>query len=512
MKFFTLAKQKSYPATTLAPQLPCPRTLALCSLRDARGCLTYEQALRFCVLPLGLLHRRSHQVITVAIPTTSTATSPEEYRFLFGREVKLVTIDGGVLLEAIFRAYRGDEATFAEEAEHFLLKAAQENTTSPGVEKFMRTLIEYAAARDATDIHFVPEAAGSRIMLRIQGELFVQHDSALTPPVHLTLVRWLKVQCRLSSVKTDVPLDGAFEVILPHRRQPIRLSTMPTGWGEKVVLRLLHNRDVHSLEGLGLSEVVRNHLTSSLDLSEGLILVGGPTGSGKTTTLYASLKYLVTRGKSVITIEDPVEAVITGVAQTSVNSHGMSLATYLRGALRQDPDAFMLGEVRDAECAQMLLDASLTGHLTLASIHGSSVSGVLNRLFRFGISYEEILRSTRFIVVQSLEPTLCLRCRTIDLLASNSQGQELYRKVGCITCDYTGYGGQIPITESLIVTNSTIKTLLTHGTSPDALLTLHPSLYQSRLYVLQNALATGLLAWEDYLRWSLTSNSSLQNL
>jgi type II secretory ATPase GspE/PulE/Tfp pilus assembly ATPase PilB-like protein len=479
---------------------PCPRTLALCSLREARQTLPYHKALAHQSLPLGLQEREEGELVTLVTPLANTLDGCSLLKFLVGRNVRLLDIDRSIILEAIFRAYKGDEVTFSQRVKEIICELQIDHSSGTGgVQQLAEEILNYAVARDATDVHLVPESTIARIQLRIRGQLYIQSESLLPLFLHESLVRWFKVRSALLSSVSMKPEDGSFQIALPHCTQRIRTSVMPTSYGEKVVLRLVKGVNGWEIKKLGFPEVIKDQLVAALGFREGLLLLGGPTGGGKTTTLYAAMKHLVGTGKSLVSVEDPVEALIPGVSQTSLHEkQGLSHEAFLRGVLRQDPDVVMLGEIRDATCAQVLLDASLSGHLTLSSVHGGTVAGVIKRFLHFGIPLEELLQSTRLIIVQYLQPILCSRCKAHDLKASQHLKRDIFQSVGCVCCDYSGYEGVLPVVESLFIDASCYNVIVRKGFATETLRKLPAEIYVTKEKTLQYLLISGMISWREY--------------
>jgi general secretion pathway protein E len=230
------------------------------------------------------------------------------------------------------------------------------------------------------------------------------------------------------------------------------VSILPTVHGEKVVLRLIATQSLATLEALGLSEAALSYFNTYLDRSEGLILLSGSTGSGKTTTLYAALSQLSKRNLNIVAVEDPVEYYVTGVTQTAIDERiGLTYPTVLRAILRQDPDVVLIGEIRDNESAQIAIQAAMTGHLMLSTVHARSAAEVVTRLRFLGVDPLSLVQALQLSVNQKLFPKLCQQCKVIDLAASRTFGADVYKAVGCPRCSHTGASGQIPAFEILEV-------------------------------------------------------------
>ena len=325
--------------------------------------------------------------------------------------------------------------------------------------RYVSWLIGHAAAARASDIHI--EASADRIAqrLRVDGQL---RDIAPPPAgLHDNIVSRLKIMASLNIAERRLPQDGRFRVVVEGREIDLRVSIVPTLHGESVVLRLL-DRDHAPLDlaGLGFNTELRHRLTQLLDLPSGMLLVTGPTGSGKTSTLYAALQLLNTRERKILTVEDPVEYQLPGINQVPVRpAIGLNFANVLRSLLRQDPDILLVGEIRDLETARIAAQASLTGHLLLSTLHTNDAAGSITRLIDMGLEDYLVAAVLKGVLAQRLIRRLCPACREpyrpepglLDRpeLASLA-GATLYRPVGCDSCAGTGYHGRTAIAELLL--------------------------------------------------------------
>jgi type IV pilus assembly protein PilB len=333
------------------------------------------------------------------------------------------------------------------------------------------------AIRDrASDIHFEPDEKALGVRFRIDG--FLYESLTLPKPIHPALTSRIKILAEMDIAETRLPQDGNFNVKLEKRGFEIRVSTFPTIYGENVVLRILDQTStLFKLEDLGFSEEVLNHFKQLVRKTSGIILVTGPTGSGKTTTLYALLNMVNSKDKNIITIEDPVEYRLALIRQTQINPKaGINFATGLRSILRQDPDIIMIGEIRDLETSEIAMQSSLTGHLVLSTLHTNDAPEAISRLMDIGVEPYLISSSVIGVLAQRLVRTICPDCKTpyqVDPKIMSDLGEDvlklkgpltLYRGKGCKNCKHSGYWGRSGIFELLLV-NEEIKKLISEKAS-----------------------------------------------
>jgi general secretion pathway protein E len=324
--------------------------------------------------------------------------------------------------------------------------------------RLINGLIAEAARLGASDIHIEPFETTLLVRFRVDGVL--RQVLALSQRLAPLLVSRVKVMARLDIAEKRVPQDGRISLTLGGRSLDVRVSTLPARAGERVVMRILDQEQAGlGLSDLGMTPTVLAAMQGALREPNGIILVTGPTGSGKTTSLYAGLAVLNDDSRNILTIEDPVEYAMAGVGQTQVNVKvGMTFAAGLRAILRQDPDVVMVGEIRDAETAQIAVQASLTGHLVLSTVHTNDAAGAVTRLRDMGIEPFLLASTLRLIVAQRLVRRLCPTCRkpeAADAASAKAIGVEaghtLYRAAGCPACNHTGYVGRIGVYEAIRV-------------------------------------------------------------
>lgn len=324
-------------------------------------------------------------------------------------------------------------------------------------------LVLYQAVRDrASDIHFEPFENEFKIRYRVDGALY----EMTPPPKHLALpvTSRLKVIAGLNIAERRLPQDGRIQLIIGGKPIDFRVSTLPTQFGESVVLRVLDRSVVElELENLGMAEDVYRDFSDDIRKPNGIIIVTGPTGSGKTTTLYSALRRLNTIQVKLLTAEEPVEYDIEGIIQVPINeSIGLSFARVLRAFLRQDPDIIMVGEIRDLETAEIAIQASLTGHLVFSTLHTNDAPGAITRLIDMGVEPFLIASTLESVLSQRLVRTICQSCKEayepdpalieqIGISQDLLQGKKFYHGMGCSVCHHTGYKGRRGIFEYLRV-------------------------------------------------------------
>jgi general secretion pathway protein E len=311
--------------------------------------------------------------------------------------------------------------------------------------RLVNLILQRAVDCGASDIHIEPFASRLKLRYRLDGVL--QETEA--PPAHLAaaIISRVKIMARLDIAERRLPQDGRMSLRVQGRELDVRVSTAPTMHGESVVLRLL-NRDTVALEfrALGFEEAELRRFAAILDRPHGMVLVTGPTGSGKTTTLYAALERLNTPGRKLITVEDPVEYQVQGVNQIQVRpAIGLAFATALRSIVRQDPDVIMVGEMRDPETARICVQSALTGHLVLSTLHTNDAPGCITRLRDMGVEDYLLTSTVNAVIGQRLVRVLCTHCR--QPYRSPRDGAALYRAAGCEHCNGTGYRGRTAVLE-----------------------------------------------------------------
>jgi general secretion pathway protein E len=325
--------------------------------------------------------------------------------------------------------------------------------------RMLNALLTQAANDGASDIHIEPYERSSSVRFRVDGTLreVVQPNKAL----HAALISRLKVMAELDIAEKRLPQDGRISLRIGGKAIDVRVSTLPSAYGERAVLRLLDKTEAKfSLQGLGMSGDVLSGFEHLIRQPHGIVLVTGPTGSGKTTTLYAALSRMDTASANVLTVEDPIEYELPGIGQTQVNPKiDLSFAKALRAILRQDPDIIMIGEIRDYETAQIAIQASLTGHLVLATLHTNDAPSAVTRLTDMGVEPFLLSSSLLGVLAQRLVRKLCPVCKRSD-------GRGRWQAVGCAACGSSGYKGRTGVYE-LMVADDAVRALI-HERAPEA--------------------------------------------
>lgn len=368
--------------------------------------------------------------------------------------------------------YYGDTETikaaqeYAREREDLAAKLAEGDLSSQDVQsspvvQLVTSMVEQAARQRASDIHIEAKEDSVRVRFRIDGSLYEK----FTYSIHLlpAIMARLKIIGGMDIAEKRKPQDGRFTILVDKREYDIRVSVLPTVYGEKCVMRLAQKKALtRNKSELGFSPSELKAFDDILKNPNGILLVTGPTGSGKSTTLYTALSELNKEDVNIVTVEDPVEANIDGINQVQVNVKAeLTFASALRSILRQDPDIIMIGEIRDGETAQIAVQASITGHLVVSTLHTNSAAGSISRLINMGVEGYLLADSLVGIIAQRLVRRLCPYCKKPHLITDTERrimgirsdvNPEIYEPVGCERCDNTGYSGRIGIYEIMKIT------------------------------------------------------------
>jgi len=421
----------------------------------------------------------SGNTIFVALEDPLNPQTIEDLRFALGREIqpmiappakvaKLVKDHYGSevtnLDDVLSQLSTGGDLTLADGGDDFNLQAVTAEANAAPIIKYVDVILDKAIAARASDIHFEPFETEFKIRYRVDGALYEMDP----PPRHLALpvISRVKVMSNLNIAERRLPQDGRIQRVINGRQVDLRVSTLPTTFGESVVLRVLDRSSVNlELETLGMPDEIYNFILEVIEKPNGIFIVTGPTGSGKTTTLYSCLRKINTIDAKLLTAEDPVEYEIDGIIQVPVNEGiGLTFSRILRAFLRQDPDRILVGETRDVETAQIAIQASLTGHLVFTTLHTNDSTGAVTRLVDMGIEPFLISASLECILAQRLIRKVCVSCRTpyepteqvlgsLGLSVHDIGDKNFFYGKGCDACNQTGYKGRKGIYELLKISD-----------------------------------------------------------
>ena len=394
--------------------------------------------------------------------------------------IEPVLVPGSEIVSAINRAYGQvnneadniiqdfdqdqDDSFFTELEEEAGGDLLEESSEAPII-KLVNHILSQAVRYRASDIHVEPYQSDLKVRFRLDGVLYNIHS--LPKKLHAAVVSRVKILAGLNIAEKRMPQDGRIQVRMGNSNVDLRVSSLPTAFGERVVMRLLEkDQRVLDMREIGLDRESLALLRRLIRISHGIILVTGPTGSGKTTTLYAALNEINTPDKNILTIEDPIEYQLDGIGQMQVNPKiGLTFASGLRSMVRQDPDVILVGEIRDLETAEIAIQAALTGHLVFSTLHTNDAAGAITRMIDMGIEPFLVSSSVQAILAQRLVRSLCPSCKEqfdpgsvelqeLGLDSSEGNGFRPYRAVGCEHCMQTGYKGRTGIFELLKVTEN----------------------------------------------------------
>ncbi len=439
--------------------------------QQARELVPETLARRYRILPLSI----SDSVLEIATSDPLDLDCERTLAFALGRTVRMAIASPKRIHDRIDEVYQPenviekilenvqgtyDVENIAETTDEADLDINATRAGERPVIQLVDSIIARGIQSRASDIHLEPEESGVAVRYRIDGVL--RQDMVLPKAAGVPLVSRVKIMAQLDIADRLRPQDGRARVAVSGNRVDLRVSTLPASQGEKVVIRILDQRStVLSLDSLGLLPDEHQRIMELLQAREGIVLVTGPTGSGKTTTLYSMLRTVQARGVNIVTVEDPVEYRLAGIVQVQVNEKaGLTFPAALRSILRQDPDVILVGEIRDKETANIAVQASLTGHLVLSTLHTNDAASSVTRLVDIGIESYKIAAALKGVVAQRLMRRLCIHCREIAVgqvperlhKFFPDQG-SLYRAVGCPECSATGYRGRLAIEEILQVTD-----------------------------------------------------------
>ena len=422
-------------------------------------------------LPVGM----NGAAVTIALIDPLNSQIQEDLRFALGMEIYVVVASIVHVQNLIQRCYGSDSSSLDEVlselgthvefgSDNTDLKAIEDQANSTQIIRYVDLVLAQAIADRASDIHFEPFEEEFKIRYRVDGALY----EMAPPPIQLALpvISRIKVLSNMNIAERRLPQDGRIQLTTAGRQVDLRVSSLPTQYGESVVLRVLDRSTVNlSLKALGMPEYIYNYILETIEKPNGIFIVTGPTGSGKTTTLYACLNEINTIDSKILSAEDPVEYDIEGIIQVPIQeSIGLNFARVLRAFLRQDPDRIMVGETRDVETAQISIQASLTGHLVFTTLHTNDAPGAITRLIDMGVEPFMISASLEAVLAQRLIRKICPKCRTpyepneavlsqLGLSPHDIGDKNFYYGKGCEACNHTGYKGRKGIYELLDITD-----------------------------------------------------------
>ncbi|MBL4579366.1 MAG: Flp pilus assembly complex ATPase component TadA [SAR324 cluster bacterium] len=430
--------------------------------------------------------KKTRNTLEVAITNPELSQSLDDLARHFKCHIQSVISHKQAVLDLINRAYDESSASTEDAVDLLDSEETYENilaveepedlldaTDEEPIKRLVNSLLWQAAKDEASDVHIDPTPRETIVRYRIDGVL--QQVTVFPRQVHVTVVNRIKVMSRLDIAQKGLPQDGRSMVLIAGRKIDIRVSTVPTVHGEKIVMRLLFQEEkLMQLRHLGLAKYILQPYQNMVNSSGGIILVTGPTGSGKTTTLYASLAEIDNEARNIITIEDPVEYKLSGYSQIEVKPKvGLTFANALRSVLRQDPDVIMVGEMRDTETAQIAIQSALTGHLVFSTVHTNSAPATITRLIDMGIEPFLVSSSIIGVLAQRLVRRICPDCRKsyqphpeqlrelgIKEVSFRKLDRRFFRGDGCDNCRQTGYRGRIGIHELLVMSEGVKNTIL----------------------------------------------------
>lgn len=442
-------------------------------------------ACHYGLIPIKL----DHNTITVAMANPLDIHTVDDIRLLLKKEIKTVLAGRSDILEAIKKYYGVGAETIEKMApppgvenivnvQHQEAEDLAESAEDASIIKFVNQILLEAYRDRATDIHIEPYEDELSIRYRIDGVL---HETKVPPTIkdfQSAIISRIKIMANLNIAERRLPQDGRIRIKIGDDKVDLRVSMLPTPFGESVVIRILSSNVLFGLESLGLSKSDLDILEKMIKKPHGIIFVTGPTGSGKTTTLYASLSKINDKDKKIITIEDPIEYLLKGVMQMQIQPKiGFTFATALRSMLRHDPDVMMVGEVRDYETAEITIRVALTGHLVFSTIHTNDAAGGVTRLIDMGVEPFLVSSAVECFIAQRLVRVICEKCKReiapggemlkeLGVSRLDLAGVKLYEGAGCESCRYTGYKGRTAIYEILVM-NDAVRELVLKRSSSD---------------------------------------------
>lgn len=446
--------------------------------KAAIGMIPEALAKRHTVIPI----KKEKNLLTVAMADPLNFYAIDDLENASGMEVTAVITPQNDIMNAIDRYYGSEvaEKAFEDLRREYnninlagLTEISASEVANAPVVRFVNSILQHAVKSGASDIHVEPTSTNLRVRFRIDGQLQEVMSSSMT--AHPAILTRIKIMGGMDIAEKRLPQDGRVETELDGVSIDLRISILPTVYGEKVVIRILGgNKGALDSKKLGISDKNLQLFDKLTQSPNGIVLVSGPTGSGKTTTLYSLLMDINKPNVNIITVEDPVEYKLEGINQVQVNAKaGLTFANGLRSILRQDPDIIMIGEIRDGETAQIAIRASITGHLVLSTIHTNDAASSVVRLLDMGVEPYLVSSSLVGVIAQRLVRNICPRCKKAYTPSDNEmlmlnleEATPLYKGKGCPACNFTGYKGRSSIHEILVSTRE-IRTLINQGAATD---------------------------------------------
>jgi type IV pilus assembly protein PilB len=447
---------------------------------SAAALLPENVSKRYVAVPIGFDDGK----LIVAMSNPADVYALDDIRTMTGREVKPVVATRSDILEVIGRVQRVDGSIEslskgAEVEEIVDISRPEEAADQAPIVKLVNMLITQAVSERASDIHIEPQERDLRVRYRIDGVLHdkLRSQKSIQPGV----ISRLKIMADMDIAERRIPQDGRVGLVVGGKAIDLRVASLPTAFGEKIVLRILDKSSVLlRLEDLGFLDHNYRRYESVFRRAYGMILVTGPTGSGKSTTLYATVNIINQPDRNIITVEDPVEYRLAGVNQMQVHPKaGLTFASALRSILRADPDVILVGEVRDRDTAQIAVEAALTGHLVFSTLHTNDAPSAITRLIEMGIEPFLVASALDGVLAQRLARRLCDKCKepyqpTVEALIENKfplkEGEEppkLYRAVGCNYCTKTGYRGRMALQELMLMSEEIERLVVENKSSEE---------------------------------------------
>lgn len=420
---------------------------------EAVKLVSFTQAQKLRVLPLRIHQFKGRQILVFATDASrSVAQAQIDLRFLCGLETRGIIVSEEEFQAGINKAYLSSGVVLKDVVETIAPLPSNNVTivSSTPALRVLDAILTFAVTKDASDIHLVPSREGVQIDLRINGDIFRSRELISNQKIYSELLNRLKILSGLDTARPTPISEGRFSSTVNGNEIHARLSVIATAFGERITIRLMKAEAIGLLE-LGLQQKVLRLLDNIVTSPSGGVLISGPTGSGKSTLMYGLVKQLADLGLSISTIEDPIEVRIPGISQTEVNQRGgLTYESGFSALLRHDPDVLMLGEIRSAEVAKLAIQASLSGHLVLSTLHAGGIPEMILRLNSLGVFGTDLAAGIKLLINIALLPTLC-QCRVLDLESSNKIGTKLFKSSGCHDCDFSGYSGRVPVLDLLAV-------------------------------------------------------------